>query len=71
MQVWSRGLKDVDTLTTAFPLPFLAAGFAGTWGSEDTVLKNKKGKIKLWVSFHLEDPEIQSDSYKFNDLLAA
>lgn len=47
MQVWSRGLKDVDTLIKAFPLPFLAAGFAGMWGSEDTVLKNKKRKIKL------------------------
>lgn len=67
MQVWSRGLKDVE----AFPLPFLAAGFAGTWGSEDTVLKNKKRKIKLRVSFHLKDPEIQSDSCKFYDLLPA
>lgn len=46
MQVWSRGLKDVETLTQAFPLPFLAAGFSGTWGSEDMALfqKNKEGK---------------------------
>lgn len=47
MQVWSRGLKDVDTLTKAFPLPFLAACVVGTWGSEDTPLKRKKKENKI------------------------
>lgn len=42
MQVWSRGLKDVDTLTKAFPFPFLAVSFSGTWGSEDMALLEKK-----------------------------
>lgn len=47
MQVWSRGLKHVETLTQAFPLPFLTAGFSGTWECEDmTLLKKKKKKKK-------------------------
>lgn len=44
MQVWSRGLKDVETLTQAFPLPFLAAGFSGTWEGEDLALFKKTKK---------------------------
>lgn len=44
MQVWSRGLKHVETLTQAFPLPFLTAGFSGTWECEDMALLKKKRK---------------------------
>lgn len=47
MQVWSRGLKDVDTLARAFPLPFLAASFSGTWGSEDMALLKKRKENKI------------------------
>lgn len=53
MQVWSRGLKDVETLTQAFPLPFLAGGFSGTWETEDMALLTNKTKQRSKIKFSL------------------
>ena len=48
MQVWSRGLNEVDMLTPVFPLAFFAASFSGTagpgWG-EDLALFWQKSKV--------------------------